>query len=212
MLRPLNYPGRHAGARRRRCSRPQRRRAGAGDQRAWAGCSWTRWTIPSRRSTRELDACPLGGGVDAIVVDIHAEATSEKMAMGHYLDGRVSAGGRHPHPCADRRPPDPDRRHRLPVPMPACAATMTASSAWRRKCRSPASPEDADRAADPAEGEATICGLFRRDRRPHRPGPPGRAGARRRPAGDPPGRRLAYRPNNAHGLRERVISPQSRHI
>jgi len=41
--------------------------------------------------------------VDAIFVDFHAEATSEKMAMGHYLDGRVSAViGTHTHiPTAD---------------------------------------------------------------------------------------------------------------
>jgi len=29
--------------------------------------------------------------ISAIIVDIHAEATSEKIAMSHYLDGRVSA-------------------------------------------------------------------------------------------------------------------------
>src|SRR5665648_438126 len=35
---------------------------------------------------------------DAIVVDLHAEATSEKVAMGHYLDGRVTAVlGTHTH-------------------------------------------------------------------------------------------------------------------
>lgn len=47
----------------------------------------------------------LGGNVDAIVVDMHAEATSEKMAMGHYLDGRVSfVVGSHTHvPTADAR-------------------------------------------------------------------------------------------------------------
>ncbi len=34
----------------------------------------------------------------AIIVDFHAEATSEKVAMGHYLDGRVSAVlGTHTH-------------------------------------------------------------------------------------------------------------------
>ena len=45
----------------------------------------------------------LGGTVDAIVVDIHAEATSEKMAMGHICDGRVSlVVGTHSHvPTAD---------------------------------------------------------------------------------------------------------------
>ena len=45
----------------------------------------------------------LGGTVDAIIVDVHAEATSEKMAMGHLLDGRVSlVVGTHTHvPTAD---------------------------------------------------------------------------------------------------------------
>jgi metallophosphoesterase (TIGR00282 family) len=41
----------------------------------------------------------------AILVDLHAEATSEKQAMGWYLDGRVSAVvGTHTHvPTADER-------------------------------------------------------------------------------------------------------------
>ncbi len=47
----------------------------------------------------------LGRDIDAIIVDFHAEATSEKQAMGHYLDGRVSAiVGTHTHtPTADDR-------------------------------------------------------------------------------------------------------------
>ncbi|MFC0812469.1 YmdB family metallophosphoesterase [Paracoccus panacisoli] len=45
----------------------------------------------------------LGGGVQAAVVDFHAEATSEKMAMGHWCDGRASlVVGTHTHvPTAD---------------------------------------------------------------------------------------------------------------
>jgi len=45
----------------------------------------------------------LGDDIDCIVVDIHAEATSEKMSMGHYLDGRASmVVGTHSHvPTAD---------------------------------------------------------------------------------------------------------------
>lgn len=41
----------------------------------------------------------------AIIVDFHAELTSEKMAMGHYLDGRTTAVlGTHTHiPTADGR-------------------------------------------------------------------------------------------------------------
>jgi metallophosphoesterase (TIGR00282 family) len=45
----------------------------------------------------------LGGNVDAILFDIHAEATSEKMAFGHFVDGRASfVVGTHTHvPTAD---------------------------------------------------------------------------------------------------------------
>jgi metallophosphoesterase (TIGR00282 family) len=51
----------------------------------------------------ELAACPLGESADAIVVDMHAETTSEKMAMGHFCDGRASlVVGTHTHvPTAD---------------------------------------------------------------------------------------------------------------
>ena len=45
-----------------------------------------------------LAAYPLGGQAQAVIVDIHAEATSEKMAVGHYCDGRASlVVGTHTH-------------------------------------------------------------------------------------------------------------------
>ena len=54
---------------------------------------------------RELVACSLKRGADAIVVDMHAETTSEKQAMGHFVDGRASLViGTHTHaPTADQR-------------------------------------------------------------------------------------------------------------
>jgi metallophosphoesterase (TIGR00282 family) len=54
---------------------------------------------------RELAACPLGEQADAIVIDFHAEATSEKQAAGHHLDGRVTlVVGTHTHvPTSDHR-------------------------------------------------------------------------------------------------------------
>jgi metallophosphoesterase (TIGR00282 family) len=60
---------------------------------------------PFRATEAEVEACPLKKGADAIVVDFHAEATSEKQAMGYYLDGRVSCVvGTHTHsPTADER-------------------------------------------------------------------------------------------------------------
>jgi 2',3'-cyclic-nucleotide 2'-phosphodiesterase len=52
---------------------------------------------------REIEACKLGRDCDAILLDFHAEASSEKMAMGHFCDGRVSlVVGTHTHtPTAD---------------------------------------------------------------------------------------------------------------
>lgn len=45
-----------------------------------------------------LRAHPLGGTVNAVLVDMHCEATSEKMAMGHYCAGRASVVvGTHTH-------------------------------------------------------------------------------------------------------------------
>ena len=45
-----------------------------------------------------LKAHPRGGQVNASLVDIHCEATSEKMAMGHFCDGRASVVvGSHTH-------------------------------------------------------------------------------------------------------------------
>jgi 2',3'-cyclic-nucleotide 2'-phosphodiesterase len=54
---------------------------------------------------REIALAPLRERSDAIVIDIHAEATSEKMAMGHFVDGRVSlVAGTHTHvPTADHQ-------------------------------------------------------------------------------------------------------------
>lgn len=50
-----------------------------------------------------LQAHPLGGLAQAVIVDMHCEATSEKMAMGHWCDGRASlVVGTHTHvPTAD---------------------------------------------------------------------------------------------------------------
>lgn len=54
---------------------------------------------------QEISAHPLRQAADAIVVDFHCEATSEKLAAGYYCDGRVSlVVGTHTHiPTADHR-------------------------------------------------------------------------------------------------------------
>ncbi len=101
LLRPLNYPRTAPGA-------------GAGVYETVRGRKVLVVHVMCRLFMNPLDdpfACvdaalkkhPLGGAVDAAVVDIHGEATSEKMAMGHFVDGRASlAVGSHTHaPTAD---------------------------------------------------------------------------------------------------------------
>ena len=54
---------------------------------------------------KELAACPLRTGADAVIIDFHCEATSEKQSMGHFVDGRASiVVGTHTHaPTADHQ-------------------------------------------------------------------------------------------------------------
>ena len=60
---------------------------------------------PFNAIEKVLDENPLGITCDAIIIDIHAETTSEKTAMGHFCDGRVSlVVGTHTHiPTADHQ-------------------------------------------------------------------------------------------------------------
>jgi metallophosphoesterase (TIGR00282 family) len=60
---------------------------------------------PFAAAMNEISACPLGEGCDASIVDFHAEASSEKQAFAHYVDGRVSlVVGTHTHvPTADHQ-------------------------------------------------------------------------------------------------------------
>jgi metallophosphoesterase (TIGR00282 family) len=61
--------------------------------------------IPSDNPFHAVDEIVSANKDSVIVVDLHAEATSEKVAMGHYLDGRVSVFcGTHTHiQTADER-------------------------------------------------------------------------------------------------------------
>jgi metallophosphoesterase (TIGR00282 family) len=60
---------------------------------------------PFARLDQIIADCRLGREANAILVDFHAEATSEKMALAHHADGRASAVlGTHTHvPTADNQ-------------------------------------------------------------------------------------------------------------
>ncbi len=98
--------------------------------------------------------------VDAIVVDFHGEATSEKMAMGHYLDGRVSlVVGTHSHiPTADHQILSGGTAYQTDAGMCGdydSVIGMKKDPAIHRFIRK--IPGDR---LTPAESPATVCGLL----------------------------------------------------
>ena len=121
----------------------------------------------------------LGEDVAAILVDFHAEASSEKMALGHFADGRVSAVfGTHSHvPTADAQVL-PGGRHTRP--MPGCAATWPDSSGCRRHRRCPFRPQDARRTPPGSRRRGYLVRHFSRNGRSQRPRPSGRTRPNRR--------------------------------
>lgn len=108
----------------------------------------------------QLNACPLGEAADAVVVDIHAEASSEKMAMGHFCDGRASlVVGTHTHvPTADAQILPGGTAFQLDAG--ACAdydsvIGMDKAEPLQRFTRKMPTQRYA-----PATGPATLCGVF----------------------------------------------------
>ncbi len=109
---------------------------------------------------QELAKQRLGATVSAIVVDFHAEATSEKMAVGHFVDGRASlCVGTHTHvPTADHMILPGGTAYQSDAGMcgdyDSVIGMKKAQPVERftRKMRG-------DRLS-PAEGPATLCGLF----------------------------------------------------
>ncbi|MEZ5846657.1 MAG: TIGR00282 family metallophosphoesterase [Geminicoccaceae bacterium] len=113
-----------------------------------------------RALEQELAKVFLGGNADAIIVDVHAEATSEKMALGHFLDGRVSlVVGTHTHvPTADHRVLKKGTAYITDLGMTGDYDSVIGMDAdiaiqrWR-------SPVPGPR-LEPASGAATLCGVI----------------------------------------------------
>ncbi len=115
---------------------------------------------PFAAAEKELAACPLGVGCDAIVLDIHAEASSEKQALAHFCDGRVSlAIGTHTHvPTADWRILPHGTAFQSDAGMTGdydSVIGMDKEEPIRRFTRKTPGSR-----FEPAGGPATLCGLF----------------------------------------------------
>ena len=108
----------------------------------------------------ELNACPLGEAADAIVVDFHAEATSEKMAMGHFCDGRASlVVGTHQHvPTADAQILPGGTAYQSDAG--ACADYDSVIGMDKAEPLQRFTRKISSQRYSPATGPATLCGVF----------------------------------------------------
>jgi metallophosphoesterase (TIGR00282 family) len=115
---------------------------------------------PFARLESILAQYPLGSGASAIIVDFHGEATSEKMAFGHFADGRVSAVlGTHTHvPTADAQILPGGTAFISDAGMcgdyNSVIGVQKEASVRRFVTKMPGEKPK------PAEGEATLCGVF----------------------------------------------------
>jgi metallophosphoesterase (TIGR00282 family) len=115
---------------------------------------------PFAAATRELDHAPLGDIADAVVVDMHCEATSEKMAMGHFCDGRASlVVGTHTHvPTADAQILPGGTAYQTDAG--ACADYDSVIGNQKEEPLRRFTTKISQSRYKPAEGPATVCGVY----------------------------------------------------
>jgi 2',3'-cyclic-nucleotide 2'-phosphodiesterase len=157
LIRPLNFPkgtpGRGAGL--------YKARNGAEVLviNALGRIFMTELDCPFRAIDAEITACKLKMGADAIFIDFHAEATSEKQGLAYFLDGRVSGvAGTHTHsPTSDNRVLPHGTAYQSDVGMcgdyNSIIGMDTDEPVNRFITRIPRGR------FEPAEGPATVCGL-----------------------------------------------------
>ena len=109
---------------------------------------------------RVLESSPLGMVSDVVIVDIHGEATSEKMAMGHFCDGRASlVVGTHSHvPTADAQILNGGTAYQTDAG--ACADYDSVIGNQKEEPLRRFTTRISGGRYKPAEGPATVCGVY----------------------------------------------------
>ncbi len=114
---------------------------------------------PFAAAEREIAQCPLRQVADAIVLDFHAEATSEKEAAGFHFDGRVSlVVGTHTHvPTADHRILPNGTAYMSDAGM--CGDYESVLGMQREEAIRRFVQKTPGSRLEPASGEGTLCGI-----------------------------------------------------
>lgn len=107
-----------------------------------------------------VEAHPLGQKVNAILLDMHAEASSEKQAIAHYLDGKVTGVvGSHTHvPTADARILSHGTAYVTDTGM--CGDYDSVIGMVKEKSVAKMVRKYSLERLAPAEGEGTVCGTL----------------------------------------------------
>jgi 2',3'-cyclic-nucleotide 2'-phosphodiesterase len=115
---------------------------------------------PFAAARRAVDGAPLGSAVAAAIIDVHGEATSEKMAMGHHVDGRVSlVAGSHSHvPTADAQILPGGTAYQTDAGM--CGDYDSVIGMKKEGAVARFVTKLPGERLQPAEGEGTLCGVF----------------------------------------------------
>jgi 2',3'-cyclic-nucleotide 2'-phosphodiesterase len=157
LVRPLNYPPGTPGRGAALC--PAKNGARVLVVNAMGRIFMDPLDDPFAAIDRELAACRLHRDADAIIVDMHAETTSEKQTMGFFCDGRASlVVGTHTHaPTADARILPGGTAFMSDVGMTGdydSVIGMTKDEPLQRFTRRISSSR-----FEPASGPATLCGI-----------------------------------------------------
>ena len=158
VLRPLNYPEGTPG--RGMCVLETEKNAKILVMNVMARLFMDALDDPFAAVDAVLSRYKMGHDVAAIFIDFHGEASSEKMAMGHFCDGRASfVVGTHTHvPTADTQIFSGGTGYQSDAGMWGCYDSvigMEASAAVNKFTRKMPGER-----LSPAEGPVTLCGVF----------------------------------------------------
>ncbi|MEL6966745.1 MAG: TIGR00282 family metallophosphoesterase [Pseudomonadota bacterium] len=115
---------------------------------------------PFEAAETALAGVTLGHEADAIIIDFHAEATSEKQCFGHFLDGRVSLViGTHTHiPTADHHVMEAGTAYMSDAGM--CGDYNSSIGMQKEEPLNRFLTKLPSSRMEPATGEATVCGAL----------------------------------------------------
>jgi len=115
---------------------------------------------PFRKLDDVIEQIKMEHGKHTIIVDVHGESTSEKMAIGHYLDGKVTAIlGTHTHvPTADLQILKKGTFYQTDLGM--CGDYDSVIGMKKEECIQKFTKKFIKTRLEPASGEGTLCGTI----------------------------------------------------